>query len=109
MAAGLLDVAGRGRTPASAAGSRPSATTRVLGQLPYGPGAAPVHVEGSPRAVAGSGRRAHGAAPVRRGHTCVELNEADKISRLTAIYDSSLTSYAAYQFLAGLAAEAPPS
>jgi len=46
---------------------------------------------------------------VRRGHTCVELNEAGKISRLTAIYDSSLPSYAAYQFLAGLAAEAPPS
>jgi hypothetical protein len=46
---------------------------------------------------------------VRRGHTCVELNEAGTISRLTAIYDSSLPSYAAYQFLARLAAKAPPS
>jgi hypothetical protein len=32
-----------------------------------------------------------------------------KISRLTAIYDSSLLSYPAYQPLAGLAAEAPLS
>ena len=70
--------------------------TRALGHLPYGPGAALIHAEGSPRAAAGSGRRAPGAAPVRRGHTCVELNEAGKISRLTAIYDSSLPSYAAY-------------
>jgi len=46
---------------------------------------------------------------VRRGHTCVQLNEAGKISRLTAIYDSSLLTYTAYQSLAGLAAEAPPS
>ena len=63
---------------------------RALGHLPYGPGAALIHAEGSPRAAAGSGRRAPGAAPVRRGHTCVELNGAGKISRLTAIYDSSL-------------------
>ena len=46
---------------------------------------------------------------MRRGHTCVELDQAGKISRLTAIYDSSLLSYAAYQSLAGAAAEAPLS
>jgi hypothetical protein len=44
-----------------------------------------------------------------RGHTCVELDPAGQISRLTAIYDSSLLSYPAYQYLAGLAAEAPLS
>jgi hypothetical protein len=43
---------------------------------------------------------------MRRGHTCIELDEAGKVSRLTAIYDSSLLSYVAYQALVGLAAEA---
>jgi hypothetical protein len=46
---------------------------------------------------------------MRRGHTCIELDETGKISRLTAIYDSSLLSYAAYTSLVGLAAEAPLS
>jgi len=86
QAADLLDVAGRGpghlrpalagqdrlaRVYRPSAGSRVRRTahtrvrgqlqaqryyTRVLGHLPYGPGAALVHAEGSPRAVAGSGR-----------------------------------------------------
>jgi hypothetical protein len=84
--------------------------TRALGQLPYGPGAALVHAEGSRQ---GGGYEwsaaAPGAAPMRRGHTIVELDESGKISRLTAIYDSSLLSYTAYQSLARLAAEAPLS
>ncbi len=42
---------------------------------------------------------------MRRGHTCLELDRAGQISRLTAIYDSSLLSSAAYQSLVGLAAE----
>jgi len=46
---------------------------------------------------------------MHRGHTGVELGETGKISRLTAIYDSSLLSYTAYLSLAGLAAEAPLS
>jgi hypothetical protein len=46
---------------------------------------------------------------MRRGHTCIELDRSGKISRLTAIYDSSLLSYPAYQSLVGLAAEAPLS
>jgi hypothetical protein len=83
--------------------------TRALGQLPYGPGAALVHAEGSRRGGGYEWSAAPGAAPMRRGHTCVELDEAGKISRLTAIYDSSLLSYTAYQSLAGLAAEAPLS
>jgi hypothetical protein len=49
------------------------------------------------------------ASPMRRGHTCIELDEAGKISRLTAIYDSSLLGYQACQSLVGLAAEAPLS
>ena len=44
---------------------------------------------------------------MRRGHTCIELDQVGKISRLTAIYDSSLLSYPAYQSLVGAAAEAP--
>jgi hypothetical protein len=80
--------------------------TRALGQLPYGPGAALVHAEGSRQGGGYEWSAAPDAAPMRRGHTCVELDEAGKISRLTAIYDSSLLSYAAYQSLVGLAAEA---
>jgi hypothetical protein len=38
--------------------------------------------------------------------TAATLGAAGRVSRLTAIYDSSLLSYAAYQSLAGLAAEA---
>jgi hypothetical protein len=83
--------------------------TRALGQLPYGPGAALVHAEGSRQGGGYEWSAAPDAAPMRRGHTCVELDEAGKISRLTAIYDSSLPSYAAYQSLVGLAAEAPLS
>jgi hypothetical protein len=83
--------------------------TRALGQLPYGPGAALVHAEGSRQGGGYEWSAAPDAAPMRRGHTCVELDEAGKISRLTAIYDSSLLSYTAYQSLAGLAAEAPLS
>ncbi len=83
--------------------------TRALGQLPYGPGAALVHADGSRQGGGYEWSAAPDAAPMRRGHTCIELDEAGKISRLTAIYDSSLLSYAAYQSLAGLAAEAPLS
>jgi hypothetical protein len=43
---------------------------------------------------------------MRRGHTCIELDESGKISRLTAIYDSSLLSYQAYLSLVA-AAEGP--
>ena len=83
--------------------------TRALGQLPYGPGAALVHAEGSRQGGGYEWSAAPDAAPMRRGHTCIELNEAGKISRLSAVYDSSLLSYAAYQSLVGLAAEAPLS
>jgi hypothetical protein len=44
---------------------------------------------------------------MRRGHTCIELDQFGQISRLTASYDSSLISYPAYQSLVALAAEAP--
>jgi hypothetical protein len=80
--------------------------TRALGQLPYGPGAALVHAEGSCQGGGYEWSSAPDAAPMRRGHTCIELNEAGKISRLSAVYDSSLLSYAGYQSLVGLAAEA---
>jgi hypothetical protein len=83
--------------------------TRGLGQLPYGPGAALVHAEGSSQGGGYEWSAAPGAAPMRRGHTSIELDESGKISRVLAIYDSSLLSYAAYQSLAGLAAEAPLS
>jgi hypothetical protein len=83
--------------------------TRALGQLPYGPGAALVHAEGSSQGGGYEWSAATGAAPMRRGHTSIELDKTGKISRVLAIYDSSLLSYAAYQSLAGLAAEAPLS
>ena len=83
--------------------------TRALGQLPYGPGAALVHAEGSRQGGGYEWSAAPHAAPMRRGHTGVELDPAGKISRLTAVYDSSLLSHNAYQSLVGLAAEAPLS
>jgi hypothetical protein len=82
---------------------------RALGQLPYGPGAAMVHAEGSRQGGGYEWSAAPGAAPMRRGHTVIELDDAGQVSRLTAIYDSSLLSYPAYQSLVGLAAEAPQS
>ncbi|WP_052433136.1 hypothetical protein [Streptacidiphilus carbonis] len=81
--------------------------TRALGQLPYGPGAALVHAEGSPQGGGYEWSAAPGATPMRRGHTCLELDAAGRISRLTAVYDASLLGNAAYQSLVGLAAEAP--
>jgi hypothetical protein len=81
--------------------------TRALGQLPYGPGATLVHVEGSRQGGGYEWLAAPDAAPMRRGHTAIELDDAGKISRLTVIYDSSILSYTAYQSLVGLAAEAP--
>jgi hypothetical protein len=83
--------------------------TRALGLLPYGPGAALVHAAGSSQGGGYEWSASPGAAPMRRGHTCVELDHAGKVSRVTAIYDSSLLSYAAYQSLVGAAAEAPLS
>ncbi len=83
--------------------------TRALRQLPYGPGAALVHVEGSSLGGGYEWSASPVAAPMRRGHTCIELDKAGDISRVIAIYDSSLLSYSAYQSLAGLAAEAPLS
>jgi hypothetical protein len=83
--------------------------TRALGLLPFGPGAALVHAEGNRQGGGYEWSAAPDAAPMRRGHTCIELDETGKISRLTAIYDSSLLSYTAYQSLVGFAAEAPLS
>lgn len=83
--------------------------SRALGALPYGPGAALVHVEGSSQGGGYEWTAAPLASPMRRGHTCIELDQSGKISRLTAIYDSSLLSYPAYTALVALAAEAPMS
>jgi hypothetical protein len=83
--------------------------SRALGQVPYGPGAALAHADGGRRGGGYEWSAAPVAAPMRRGHTCLELDQAGEISRLTAIYDSSLLSYAAYQSLASAAAEAPLS
>jgi hypothetical protein len=83
--------------------------TRALGQLPYGPGASLVHVEGGAQGGGYEWKAAPGASPMRRGHTCIELDGTGKISRLTAVYDSGLLGYPAYQSLVALAAEAPLS
>lgn len=80
---------------------------RALSQLPYGPGAAVAHVEGSRQGGGYEWSAAPVASPMRRGHTCLELDGTGKISRLTTIYDSGLLSYPAYQALVGLSAEAP--
>lgn len=82
---------------------------RALSALPYGPGATLVHADGSRQGGGYEWSAAPDAAPMRRGHTAIELNEVGQVSRVTVIYDSSLLSYAAYQSLVGLAAEAPLS
>lgn len=81
--------------------------TRALGQLPFGVGAAYAHAEGSDQGGGFEWTAAPSAAPMRRGHTAIELDDTGLISRLTVIYDSSLLAYPAYQALVGLAAEAP--
>jgi len=83
--------------------------TRALTQLPYGPGAALVHVEGSRQGGGYEWTASPALAAQHRGHTGIELDAGGKISRLTTVYDSSLLSYPAYQSLVGLAAEAPQS
>jgi hypothetical protein len=80
---------------------------RALAALPYGTGSSLAHVEGSRLGGGFEWRAAAIASPMRRGHTCIELDQFGQISRLTVIYDSSLISYQAYQGLVGLAAEAP--
>jgi ketosteroid isomerase-like protein len=80
---------------------------RALGQLPYGPGAALVHAEGSSQGGGYEWLASPVAAPMRRGHTSIKLDGAGKISRVLTIYDSSLLTNTAYQTLVGLAAEAP--
>ena len=81
--------------------------TRALEQLPYGPGAALVHAEGGCQGGGYEWSASPGAAPLRRGHTCIELDETGEISRLLVTYDSSVLGYAAYESLVGSAAEAP--
>jgi hypothetical protein len=83
--------------------------TRALGRLPYGPGAALIRAEGSSQGGGYEWKAAPIAAPMLRGHTCIELDGIGTISRVTVVYDSSLLSYPAYQFLVGFAAEASPS
>jgi hypothetical protein len=81
--------------------------TRALASLPYGPGAELAHVEGS---ALGGGYEWHAssvAAPMRRGHTALELGADGLISRVTVVYDSALLTYPTYQNLVMLAAEAP--
>ena len=41
--------------------------------------------------TASAATTAHTGRRRRRGHTCIELDEADDISRVIAIYDSSLS------------------
>jgi hypothetical protein len=81
--------------------------SRALGRLPYGPGASIAHVDGG---APGGGYEWHAApvaAPMRRGHTALELDRDGQISRVTAVYDAGLLSFADYQALVALAAEAP--
>jgi hypothetical protein len=81
--------------------------TRALADLPYGKGSRLAHVEGSRLGGGYEWSAAAVASPMRRGHTCLELDESGQISRLTAVYDSSLISYQAYLSLVALAAEPP--
>jgi hypothetical protein len=79
--------------------------TRALPSLPYGIGASVAHVEGSDQGGGYEWLAAVSASPMRRGHTAIELDATGQITRLTAVYDSSLLSDGAYTSLVELAAE----
>ena len=81
--------------------------TRALPSLPYGVGATLAHYEGSGLGGGYEWHAAPSAAPMRRGHTALELDSSGKITRLTAVYDSGLLTHPIYQALVLLAAEAP--
>jgi hypothetical protein len=81
--------------------------SRALGRLPYGPGASVAHVDGSEPGGGYEWHAAPVAAPMRRGHTALELDRDGQISRITAVYDSGLLSLSDYQALVALAAEPP--
>lgn len=83
--------------------------TRALRHLPYGPGAALLHTEGSRQGGGYEWSTSPAVAPGRRGHTAIGLDAVGRINRLITVYDSSLLSYPAYLSLVGLAAEAPLS
>lgn len=80
--------------------------TRALPVVPYGEGASLAHVVGGSRGGGYEWIASASAAPMRRGHSAIELDPAGKISRFTAIYDSGLLPNSAYQALVMLAAEA---
>jgi hypothetical protein len=79
--------------------------TRALARLPYGPGAAVANVTGSGRGGGYEWHAAPLAAPLRRGHTVLQLDEAGMISRFTVTYDAFQFTDAAYQSLGLLALE----
>lgn len=81
--------------------------SRALGRLPYGPGASVANIEGGHLGGGYEWHAAATAAPMRRGHTALELDRNGQISRVTAVYDSGLLSDSDYRSLVSLAAEAP--
>jgi hypothetical protein len=83
--------------------------TRGLATLPYGAGASVANVTGSQHGGGYEWRAARSAAPLQRGHTVLELDDAGKISRLTVIYDAFQFPDATYQSLGLLALELAPA
>jgi hypothetical protein len=81
--------------------------TRALARLPYGPGASVAHIDGGRLGGGYEWHAAPVAAPMRRGHTALEFDRNGEISRVTAVYDAGLLSFADYQALVALAAEEP--
>lgn len=80
---------------------------RALGLLPYGAGATVLHVSGGDPGGGYEWQAGPAAAPLRRGHTALELDRDGRISRMTVMYDASVLSDARYGALVGLAAEPP--
>jgi hypothetical protein len=78
---------------------------RGLTQLPYGVGASLAHVVGSDQGGGYEWHASPSAAPLLRGNTALELDQAGKITRLTTIYDSYQFTDAKYQSLLLLGAE----
>jgi len=77
---------------------------RALGKLPYGKASALAHVVGGEQG-GGYEWRPTAAFPMRRGNMALALDGDGEITRLTAVYDSSLLTDDDYRALVSLSAE----
>lgn len=82
--------------------------SRALNIVPYGSGATVAYVTGGRLGGGYEWHASPSAAPLRRGLTCLELDRAGMISRITTMYDSSVLSDSRYRSIVAVAGEPTP-